>query len=510
MQIRHTLPLWEQRPDEIQKAIDEQFNKLARSTGNWNLYNGASEYLLANVKERLLIKKIIEEGYKNRQQREFYLLDIGAGEFCWPDAMADYLNNELNVSDDVVIHIIGVRAEKNLKEQTFSKGKCRIYNFGEFKLENMIAEFDKHQLRLENQVDFIVTRACFQHLVDPVGTFAQAYELLRPQTGYFTFSDFSNFVINDVENNSMIKSNHSQISLMLLEANIDFLLFGSTREAYKNDFIIQKRNTEPCKINLSYSHRSENGKCDAASSFATVFTPLDQDKRIFLDEVIFTRDNDVWNGSDFYDKNIFKEDVEEDEIEPRRVYGMYGCKSMHEFFKQNKFLIEQNYNWYSIYEDKRDQVHSFKMHEAIIKADESEVLSCLDKTNINESDYNGNTPVHLAIQGNHFEIFKLLLTHKPHLDLFNNDGRDALMEAIKCDKNGRYISALIAEGVSLNPGKRFYRDNLKPLDYAKNEANPIAVKLISEGYERYGFFKVAKEPTLYQQKPDAQIIPDFT
>jgi hypothetical protein len=44
---------------------------------------------------------------------------------------------------------------------------------------------------LENNVDLIVSRFSLRHMIDPIGTMLQAYDLLKPNTGLILTDDFS-------------------------------------------------------------------------------------------------------------------------------------------------------------------------------------------------------------------------------------------------------------------------------------------------------------------------------
>ena len=44
---------------------------------------------------------------------------------------------------------------------------------------------------LENNVDLIVSRFSLRHMIDPIGTMLQAYDLLKPNTCLILTDDFS-------------------------------------------------------------------------------------------------------------------------------------------------------------------------------------------------------------------------------------------------------------------------------------------------------------------------------
>ena len=103
--------------------------------------------------------------------KDFYALDIGAGNYQWGRKLAQYLNAKTNLPKDVTRHIIGIRGETNLDEAVTKVGQCTLYEFGQFQVETLSDEFTKQGLQLANKVDLVVSSRCFRHLVDPVGTF---------------------------------------------------------------------------------------------------------------------------------------------------------------------------------------------------------------------------------------------------------------------------------------------------------------------------------------------------
>lgn len=483
MQSNHSISethFWKKRPPEVNSAIKEVFEDLAiKPDSEWTMFNGNTEYLLANVKEQVLIKTMIENNYKQHNQKEFWILDIGAGDFSWGKALADYLNQELTI-DEIVVNIINVRGEKNTKEEIFTDGKCKMYNLGQFKIEEMITAFEDRNLHLIHQVDFMTSHACLQHLVDATGTFAQAYELLKPITGYFSFNDFNLFI--QYEENQQPQFNLKHTMRMLIEADLVFLMAMKGDSNYPTQYVIKKKNTDPCMINLEYSHVSFDASTRGRSNHT----------------VVYTHPNETTGLSNIHFDYSYASQKQR----------MQGDKSLYEYFCQEKLLFEPNYIWKSTYKNKMDRTEKFPLHEAVKEGNIEKVKLYLSEgVNINESDYDAKTPLHLAIEGNYYKIFQLLLTHKPRLDIFNiyklnwvhRERRDILNEAIYHDKKGDYIRLLLAaDDTIVNPGERFCGDK-SPLEFAKEHDNPIACELIENTIKlsthRDSFYR---QPTYYE------------
>ena len=186
-----------QRRSSLRNCINSAFDKIKNHhSSQWKFHNGSREYSLCSVKNYDLAKTVIQQAPKTR--KDFYFLDIGAGNFQWGDGLADFLNEQTDLPKDIKIHIIGIRGEKNLQASTTDKGQCKIYNFGTFKIENLNEEFLKLGLNLTNKLDLVVTQWCMRHLADGVGTFLQTYNLLQPG-GFFLLDGFFFFIRKSID-----------------------------------------------------------------------------------------------------------------------------------------------------------------------------------------------------------------------------------------------------------------------------------------------------------------------
>jgi len=55
----------------------------------------------------------------------------------------------------------------------------KLHYYGGFKSEELLSEFNAKGHKLENNVDFIVSRFSLRHMVDPIGTVLQSYDLFK-------------------------------------------------------------------------------------------------------------------------------------------------------------------------------------------------------------------------------------------------------------------------------------------------------------------------------------------
>src|SRR5690606_4200221 len=86
----------------------------------------------------------------------------------------------------------------------------------------------------------------------------------------------------------------------------------------------------------------------------------------------------------------------------------------------------------AVYEENLDYEERYPLHTAIIKNDLERVIQIIadEKVNLNERDYRGNPPLHLAIHLINKEIFYLLLERGADTNYKNGGGWSPLQEAI--------------------------------------------------------------------------------
>ena len=166
------------RPEGVRRAIRDAYLSVScEANSSWR-DNGKNEYLLGQCDDRETIGTIVR---KSPEQKEFTFLDVGAGNFSWGRSVTKYLNE--NFSDrSLSFTIIGVRGEENREKTPLTEGVCTLYEIGRFKIEDIQEEFTKRGLVLTSKVDGIWSSWTLRHLVDPVGTFLQIRDLLRPKT----------------------------------------------------------------------------------------------------------------------------------------------------------------------------------------------------------------------------------------------------------------------------------------------------------------------------------------
>ncbi len=466
---------WTQRFDSIKKMIDKALIPLlSQFQSGWGVFNGAVSYGLCGVDERALLKKLILDAYPDR--KEFYILDVGAGNFQWSKSMADYIEKEANLPKDIKVHIIGIRGEGYLGNRVVETERCKIYNYGAFKVEELFEQFKKeHGLDLVNKVDLAVSHWCIRHLVDPVGTALQIYNLLRPKTGYFLFDGF--FFL--LENQTMkTEIGNARMNQLLLDMKAPFITRRIDVLHSLNQFILRRPDEKTCQLPMSYlgvqvvdGHSWQIGS-DCVTQFRR--EPQATDQTIQLPA-----------------------------MHSKAVYG--NDKKLHDWLKENELMYSEDYQWKPVHE-KDNHLTNPPLHQAMEKEDLEAVKLCLTRgDDINESDGTGSTALHIAIRKKSFPLFQLLLSRGAHVGLPDGKGMTPLHLAAECDAEGVFVQALIDKTTNI---KALYKFKTV-IDCAIDAKNPNAVEiLIKAGAEILDrCYRALKDPVFSSLK-ERNIIPE--
>lgn len=294
MTVGHdTLPAYldcAQRSNEHNQKITEAFASVKKAAGQW-FYNGEVRYNLCGIDEANALLTMIRQATKDR--KVFYVLDIGGGNFQFANSLAEFINKQTDLPNDITVHIISVRGEDYSEETTTTSGKCKLHSFGDFKVEDLKAELEKRGLFLNGLIDLVTSRWCLVHLVDPVGTFIQAYNLLRPETGLFFGNGFNFFYQEenqpDWSSLSCVLMRKINVMRLLLDTKAPVLV-QMTNDTI-DEFILRRLDDFPCPLEMAYGDLElRNNRHSASSATVCKFkrTPQTYDKRYKLNLPEFT------------------------------------------------------------------------------------------------------------------------------------------------------------------------------------------------------------------------------
>lgn len=306
------------RPSSLNTIISNAFERLSRKTeGIWG-HNGAYSYKICQLNEEKLLKKIFQEALE--EQKEFNIMDIGAGNFEWGASRAEEIDALNHQFDGIKVNIFNLRGEKNPSLERFETKRCRIYNLGSFKIEDITQQLHERKFFLESEVDLIVSAMTLCHLADPAGTFVQILNLLRPKRGLLLMDGFFFTYENESCNDLNYEPNRNMFQLML-DTKAPFLVSPiHAKQRSLNHFVLQRMQEAPYQIPMKY-RAVETAKLwrNNASYIVTQFT------RESLKE------NNVGHGHE--------------------MDCVYGDKNLYEFFSSNH-LFCTHMKWNSLTKNK--------------------------------------------------------------------------------------------------------------------------------------------------------------
>lgn len=306
-----------QRPQDLKQIIDISFNIVAKNPeSSWHIFNGAPSYGILTIDEISLIRKIIEQ---SPNRKNFYFLDIGAGNFQLPNRVYETFKKD-PILEGKRLHVFGIRGEKG---ETIEKteGHCELCLFNAFRVECIYEEFNSRNLDLKNKFDFIVSRECFRHLADPVGTFLQTCRLMRPKTGLFAGHGF---YFSTAKDNSL--THPLQVYELLYLTRQSFLIEQQIEgsEDRLPFFLLQKSDDKECEIPWTYTKTHVGSEiiddwhigsgAITAFSYTAPLTKKDEKNAINLFETLWNAPWNTWVGDQalyqwLYDNKLIASNV---------------------------------------------------------------------------------------------------------------------------------------------------------------------------------------------------------
>ncbi len=255
---KQTLLHWKQRPRKIVKNINQAFDKIKnKDHSDWGLTNGAKKYYMLNIDEHLLIKKMILD----MPGKLITIMDLGAGNFQFGSGIVNYIESLKNFPNGSHVRIISLRGEKYTGNEIERTKRCTHYKFGTFKLEDLIEELKKRGLAFaigqDATINFIHSRWTLTHLADGIGTHMQAYNIMKPDTGYFMFEGlkFARYINDEKVRNENMKDIRSNMVSFLDELGADYLMEHDTSSHNFDNFIARKPPAAKSFESISWEYR---------------------------------------------------------------------------------------------------------------------------------------------------------------------------------------------------------------------------------------------------------------
>jgi len=414
-----------------------------------------------------LIQKLV----KNEPTRKnFYVLDVGAGNFQWGDYLADVMEDVLQ-DREVILHIISVRGEKNLKNPIIHGKRCKVYKLGAFEIENISREMQSRVGVGNNKFDLIISHWCLRHLADPVGTFVQLYNLVRPH-GVFLFDGF--FYETKTLKIKPEKLEDVHMINLLFNSEAPFLVKTHNENYSINQFIVQKPDHRPCSLPMQYLSYTKTG-------FDNRYLQI---------------------GSNTICK--FKCDrrpvVKKAMNQLRDRFTLAGDFNLYCYLKNNKILpkgFDYEFRWEPILK-KEKQIIWTKITTAIAQADHSSLGKLLDIGFEIQVHYEPKcrsfaaeptvSPLGLAVRQGNLQAAQMLIKAGVGVNAYSDLSKStALHDAIEYDREGNFVKLLIDSKAYLTSKNR---DEETPLALARKRSNFKAIELLQDADPLYHFVKM--------------------
>lgn len=176
------------RPETVQAFVDRAFEKNRRSNPEGWQYGGDETYGLLGLDDEEMIKNLAS---RFSDKDDVYVIDVGCGNGRWGYHALRILSENKNCQmNGKRFYIFSVTGDIECEETILRKGNVTLYQFNNFKIENIDEEFLKKGFDLKNKVDLIVSRWTLRHLADPFGTLKRMYGLLTPLQGILVSNGF--------------------------------------------------------------------------------------------------------------------------------------------------------------------------------------------------------------------------------------------------------------------------------------------------------------------------------
>ena len=301
-----------QRPHSVASQINNAFRYVRTkylTQDRWG-WNGQDTTKHGFLYVRTLATELIR--HTPLEQKDFYIVNLGAGYFRkgshdshgWGWDLAKHVCAIKDIRPDLTVHIISTAGEEHADFiPVYGKeyGQCRLYELLGFQAEHFSDAIGKRMgEHIHNAIDLLVTRMTLPHLVDPVGTFKQLHDDLRPGTGLLCGDSFQ-IMCKKYPANSYLEHNfyethieaHFPIMLSFLrDTKAPFLCHIDGRTPLSPIvFVLKRKDASPCALPLAYDdieYQSRESLGTATSAWASYhYTPHWDDGKASCDQALY-------------------------------------------------------------------------------------------------------------------------------------------------------------------------------------------------------------------------------
>lgn len=297
------------RPESTKRAIDRAFAEVSSGFPAWSRENGSEHYGLCGVDDEKIVKHILSSA--SPEQKKFLFMDLGDGQGQWGRHKVNVINNLENFPEGAIVHIFSLRGDYGPTTEEII-GRCILHTISMCKIEELSEVLRSY--KIENKVDLIVSHWCFRHLADPLGTFVQTYNFLRPETGLLLMDGFAVADEMDVTNFDP----NLNLLVVLQETKAPFLMLNYNIARSLNHFALKRPDNEPCQLHMSYIDTIPiKGQCQIESKVVTSF---------------------LFNTTDLHTTDPKLAEMYQSMLDNQFSNNLYGDKELFSFFSKNELI----------------------------------------------------------------------------------------------------------------------------------------------------------------------------
>jgi len=303
------------RPPEIQVAIDNFFKERMNTGPQRWLYNGSEAYGLLGLEDDKMLRNL---AFENPDKKDIYIIDVGCSRGDWGEnALWILWKDEACKKSGKRYHIFSLTGGKECDEIILRREHVTLYQFNQFKIENIDEELSKRGFNLKNNVDLIVSRWTLRHLVDPFGTLKRMYGLLTPAQGKLMSNGFL-FMFNGSDAIRSFPEDHPNILSHTNTVLFDDNRYGRDIGHFILHFLLVRNDINDLRIPLAYTNKIGiiGPKEEIDSNMVTIYEK----------ESNFNSSFDLEYIEDTYNHNLYCDKSDQQ------------CKSLYLYLKRQKLF----------------------------------------------------------------------------------------------------------------------------------------------------------------------------